>query len=169
VIPGTIKPCLPAYPDVYEVIRRSPITSVPLSTTRVAVKVSIEQLREILNGIIMRNFSANIRKNPGVNLVRAYTNEKILLAEKSCALQRYLFTCTLCVQYMYNFLHICSSTLQQKSLLCIPFLEIARGLSPNFHIHVSVSDLYIPRIGPHISCSRTCRSIVEIYKSLTDT
>ncbi len=25
------------------------------------------------------------------------------------------------------------------------------GLSPNFHIHVSVSDLYIPRIGPHIS------------------
>ncbi len=25
-----------------------------------------------------------------------------------------------------------------------------RGLSPNFHIHVSVSDLYILRIGPHI-------------------
>jgi hypothetical protein len=25
-----------------------------------------------------------------------------------------------------------------------------RGLSPNFHIHVSVSDLYISRIGPHI-------------------
>ncbi len=25
-----------------------------------------------------------------------------------------------------------------------------RRLSPNFHIHVSVSDLYIPRIGPHI-------------------
>jgi hypothetical protein len=26
-----------------------------------------------------------------------------------------------------------------------------RGLSPNFYIHVSVNDLYIPRIGPHIS------------------
>jgi hypothetical protein len=26
-----------------------------------------------------------------------------------------------------------------------------RGLSPNFYIHVSVSDLYIPRISPHIS------------------
>ncbi len=26
-----------------------------------------------------------------------------------------------------------------------------RGLSHNFHIHVSVSDLYIPRICPHIS------------------
>jgi hypothetical protein len=25
-----------------------------------------------------------------------------------------------------------------------------RGLSPNFHIHVSVSVLYIIRIGPHI-------------------
>jgi hypothetical protein len=24
------------------------------------------------------------------------------------------------------------------------------GLNPNFHIHVSVNDLYIPRIGPHI-------------------
>ncbi len=44
-----------------------------------------------------------------------------------------------------------------------------RCLSPNFHIHVSVSDLYIPRIGPHIACSRIGRSIVGIYKSLTDT
>jgi hypothetical protein len=42
-----------------------------------------------------------------------------------------------------------------------------RGLSPNFHIHVSVSDLYVPRIGPHISCSRIGRSIVRIHKSLT--
>jgi hypothetical protein len=25
-----------------------------------------------------------------------------------------------------------------------------RSLSPNSYIHVSVSDLYIPRIGPHI-------------------
>jgi hypothetical protein len=25
-----------------------------------------------------------------------------------------------------------------------------RGLSPNFHMYVSVSDLYIPTIGPHI-------------------
>ncbi len=29
--------------------------------------------------------------------------------------------------------------------------------------HVSVSDLYIPRIGPYISCSRLGRSIVGIY------
>ena len=42
-----------------------------------------------------------------------------------------------------------------------------RGLSPNIHILVSVNDLYIPRIGPHISCSRIGSSS-GIYKSLTD-
>jgi hypothetical protein len=42
-------------------------------------------------------------------------------------------------------------TLQRKPHLCTLFLfwEL-RGLSPNFHIHVSVSGLNIPRIGPHI-------------------
>ncbi len=44
-----------------------------------------------------------------------------------------------------------------------------RGLSPNFHTPVAVRDLYIPKIGPHISCSRIGRSIVGIYISLTDT
>jgi hypothetical protein len=43
-----------------------------------------------------------------------------------------------------------------------------RGLSPNFHIHVYVSDFYILRIGPHISCSNIGRLIMEIYKSLAD-
>ncbi len=43
------------------------------------------------------------------------------------------------------------------------------GPNFGFHIHVSVSDLYIPRIGPHISCSRIGRPIVWIHKSLTDT
>ncbi len=38
-------------------------------------------------------------------------------------------------------------TLQGKFHLCIPFL----GIAPNFHIYVSVSNLYIPMIGPHIS------------------
>ncbi len=33
-----------------------------------------------------------------------------------------------------------------------------RGLSPNFHIHVSVSELYITRIGPHISLQQNRRS-----------
>jgi hypothetical protein len=39
---------------------------------------------------------------------------------------------------------------------------------PNFHIHVSLGDLYFPRFGPHISCSRIDRPILEIYTSLSD-
>ncbi len=60
------------------------------------------------------------------------------------------------------------STLQFKSHLCIPKKEL-HGHSPIFYIHVPVSDLYIPRIGPHISCSRIGRQKVGIDKSLTDT
>ncbi len=46
-----------------------------------------------------------------------------------------------------------------------------RGLSPHFHIHVSLSDLHIPRIGPHISCCTIGRLFKGIYsyKPLTDT
>ncbi len=55
-----------------------------------------------------------------------------------------------------------------NSVYIFLFWEL-RGLSPNFYIHVSVSDLYIPRIGPHISSSRNGNSIVGIYNSLTDT
>ncbi len=44
-----------------------------------------------------------------------------------------------------------------------------RGLSPNFHVHVSVIDLYIPRFCLHIAYSRIGRLIVRIYKSLTHT
>ncbi len=45
-----------------------------------------------------------------------------------------------------------------------------RSLNPNFHIHVSLPDLYIPRIGPHtvFNCSKIDKPILEIYKSLTD-
>jgi hypothetical protein len=42
------------------------------------------------------------------------------------------------------------------------------GLSPNFHIHASVSDLYIPTIGLPILLEEICRQILELYKSLTD-
>jgi hypothetical protein len=39
-----------------------------------------------------------------------------------------------------------------------------RRLSPDFHIYVSVSDLYIPRIGPHIFLQQnTQRARGNIY------
>ncbi len=45
-----------------------------------------------------------------------------------------------------------------------------RGLSPNFHIQVSASDLYIySQDRSTYSCSRIGRLIVGIYKSLSDT
>ncbi len=44
-----------------------------------------------------------------------------------------------------------------------------RGLSPNFHIYASVSDLYIPTIGLPILLEEICLQILGLYKSLTDT
>jgi hypothetical protein len=44
-----------------------------------------------------------------------------------------------------------------------------RGLGPNFHIHVSVSDLYISTIGLPILLEEICRPILGLYNSLTDT
>ncbi len=44
-----------------------------------------------------------------------------------------------------------------------------RGHSPNFHIHVPVSDLYIPAIHLPILLQEICGPILGIYKSLTGT
>ncbi len=38
-----------------------------------------------------------------------------------------------------------------------------RGLSPSFHIHASVSDLYIPTIGLPILLEEICRPILGLY------
>ncbi len=40
---------------------------------------------------------------------------------------------------------------------------------PNFHIHVSVSELYIPMMGLPFLLEEICGPILGIYKSLTDT
>jgi hypothetical protein len=39
----------------------------------------------------------------------------------------------------------------------------------NFHIHVSVSDVYSPTIGLPILLEEICRPILGLYTSLTDT
>ncbi len=57
------------------------------------------------------------------------------------------------------------TTLQRKSHLCIPRKGIAWRQSQFPHSWVCEC-LYIPRIGPHISCSRIGRLILGIYKSL---
>jgi hypothetical protein len=42
---------------------------------------------------------------------------------------------------------------KENSIFVFPGKEL-RGLSPNFHIHVYVSDLYLPNIGPHRQINR---------------
>jgi len=44
-----------------------------------------------------------------------------------------------------------------------------RGLSPNFQIHVPVSELYISTMGLPFLLEKICGPILGIYKSLTDT
>ncbi len=44
-----------------------------------------------------------------------------------------------------------------------------RSLSPNFHIHATVSDLYIPTFGLPILLEEICGPILGLYNSLTDT
>jgi hypothetical protein len=43
----------------------------------------------------------------------------------------------------------CKDTIPKNSKQIFPEKELC-GLSPNIHIHVTVSDLHIPRINPHI-------------------
>jgi hypothetical protein len=56
----------------------------------------------------------------------------------------------------------------ENSKQIFPEMEL-RGLVPNFHIDVSVSDLNIPTISPPIMLQKIGGPIVGIYKSVTDT
>ncbi len=90
--------------------------------------------------------------NPTLSLKKVYSFKFYLLV-------LYLFTKSSSFPHLH-----CNGNSVYISL----FWEL-RGLSPNFHIHMSVNDLYIPRIGPHISSSRNGSSVVGIYNSLTET
>jgi hypothetical protein len=71
-----------------------------------------------------------------------------------------------------NYVRLIQPTLQRQnteiSKQIFPEKEY-RGLSPNFHIHASVSDLYMPTIGLPIMLEEIWRLILGLYKSLTDT
>ncbi len=93
------------------------------------------------------------------------------------------FFCT-CVVFLTVFLHVDFGgflacllfswryTLQRKnaknSKQIFPEMEY-RALSPNFHIHVSVSELYVPTKELPFLLEEICGPILGIYKSLTDT
>jgi hypothetical protein len=110
-----------------------------------------------------RMLSAHEKKSGGNQLKFRFYSSLHLLQDVSVLQQSMLHGRVCSRADCATFLH-CNG----NSVYIILFWEL-RGLSPNFHIHVSVSDLYIPRIGPHISSSRKGRPMVGLYKTLTDT
>ncbi len=66
---------------------------------------------------------------------------------------------------MYNTQHcfICCGHCNKNPIYVFPEKEL-HGLSPNFHIHVSVSDLYIPTIGPHIFLQQNRLTDIWLWK-----
>jgi hypothetical protein len=66
--------------------------------------------------------------------------------------------------------HLYTATTQcRKFETNIPRKGTAPSLSPNFYIHVFVSDLYIPRNGLPILLQENMWTDPGIYKLLTDT
>jgi len=64
---------------------------------------------------------------------------------------------------VWNFLEHCIKAVRQNNTLYGKFeTNIPRPRIPNFCIHVSVSDLYIPTIGPPILLYLRLRTIVAI-------
>ncbi len=84
---------------------------------------------------------------------------------------KFLLTCCM-IQVTYIYYNGIAYALQRRnteiSKQIFPEKEY-RGLSPNFHINASVSDIYIPTIGLPILLEEICRPIPGLYKSLTDT
>jgi hypothetical protein len=77
---------------------------------------------------------------------------------------RLLLSCTITsMNYSMNY-SICVQHCKDK----IPNFE-TNIPSPNFHIHASVSDLYIPTLSLPILLEEICRPILGLCKSLTDT
>ncbi len=62
----------------------------------------------------------------------------------------------------------CKEPIPKNSKQRFPEKEL-RGRSPNFHVNVSVSDLYIPTIDLPVLLQKICGLILGIYKSLTGT
>ncbi len=74
---------------------------------------------------------------------------------------------------LYRTLALLFTTLQRQNAenlkQIFPEKEYRGLLSPSIHIHVSVSELYIPTMGLPVRLEEICRLILGIYKSLKDT
>ncbi len=98
---------------------------------------------------------------------------------KACVIGELMVLTVLTVEGSYHIIFkyifivvVSDSTLQWKNAEILKQIfpeKEYRDLSPNFHIHVSVSELYIPRIELPFLLEEICGPILGIYKSLTDT
>jgi hypothetical protein len=127
---------------------------------RTSLGWSDHNLKKDLNAVFWKYF---IQLTTCVSYYPYMFNSSWQLNHQSQLIEQPIMATSLDVFLCYTIIH-CNG----NSEYILLFWEL-RGLSPNFHIHVSVSDLYVPRIGPHISSSRKGRPIVGIYinRSLT--
>jgi hypothetical protein len=76
--------------------------------------------------------------------------------ESSCIQHMQLLQCAF-IHTIFSTLDALECSLQRNSIYVFPEKEL-RDLSPNFHNHVSVSDLYIPPIGPPFLLQQNMRA-----------
>jgi hypothetical protein len=85
------------------------------------------------------------------------------------------YVCKIGLTYVRNPYHRAAPpnpTLQRQNTKILKQIFPEKGyrdLSPNFHNHASVSDLFIPMIGLPILLEEICIPILCLYKSLIDT
>jgi hypothetical protein len=96
---------------------------------------------------------------PGEPIDRAQASEKA---------EMIICTNKICIAILSRKLGALQRTNTENSNQIFPKKDV-RGHSPNFHNHVSVSNLYIPTIDLPILLQKICGLILGIYKSLTDT
>jgi hypothetical protein len=70
--------------------------------------------------------------------------------------------------YKHNYGHALQRQNAENLKQIFPEKEY-RGLSPNYHIHVSASELFIPTMGLPFLLEEICGQILGIYKLLIDT
>jgi hypothetical protein len=108
----------------------------------------------------------SMKKNLKKKIIFNMDTCKIVLQEASDQVQAFLFL--VLKDILLVILGSCTAKNQYRKLKQIfPEKELC-GHSPNFHIHVSVSDLYIPTIDLPILLQEVCGQILGIYKPLTD-
>jgi hypothetical protein len=115
--------------------------------------------RHSYSGSICLEFSVMVLCSERISTTK--NQQQRLMFSRICNMQTYSYV-LLCLEWIQYALY-------KKSDLCIPEMKL-HGLLPNSYIHVSVSDLYISRIGLPIWLQQNRQTdLGNIYKSLPAT